>query len=415
MSPVLLLAAACAACALIPAALYAVNLTVYRPPAVVAGRGGSPSRGNLDPDLADPDLPAVSVLIPARDEERSIGGAVEAVLASRGVELEVVVLDDGSRDRTARIVRDLAARDPRVRLETAPPLAAGWCGKQHACAVLASHARHDVLAFLDADVRLAPDGLARAVGFLEAGGASLVSGFPRQATGSWMERTVIPLIHFILLGFLPMWRMRSSRTPAYGAGCGQLFVARRPDYEAMGGHGAIRESLHDGVKLPRAFRRAGFATDLFDATEVATCRMYHDARGVWNGLAKNATEGLAAPAAIVPWTLLLGLGQVLPPLLLAALGMAAAAGADLPPRALGLAALATAGSYLPRLDAARRFRQSWRGALLHPLGVVLLLAIQWTALGRKLLGRPAAWKGRSYGQGSAADGEAGAQPVGDGG
>lgn len=388
MSPWLILAAAAAGCALVPAAVYLVNLTVYRPPRE-GERFGVPR-------------PPVSVLIPARDEEGSIGTAVRSALASRGVELEVVVLDDGSTDRTAGIVRALAAEDDRVRLAAAPPLPAGWCGKQHACARLARLARHDVLVFVDADVRLAPDGLARAVDFLESSGAALVSGFPRQVTGTLLERMLLPLIHFVLLGFLPMWRMRGNRNPAYGAGCGQLFVARRGEYEAAGGHAAIRASLHDGVKLPRAFRRAGFRTDLFDATEVAACRMYTSGREVWNGLAKNATEGLAAPAAIVPWTVLLGAGQVLPPFLLLVLAAGRGLGwwPAVPGEALALAALATVAAYLPRLDAARRFRQSLLGAALHPLGVALLLAVQWHALARRLAGRPAAWKGRSYDPGS---------------
>ena len=96
--------------------------------------------------------------------------------------------------------------------------------------------------------------------------------------------------------------MRRSRHPAYGAGCGQLFLARREAYETAGGHAAIRATLHDGVKLPRAFRAAGLRTDLFDATDVASCRMYRNAGEVWRGLAKNATEGLAAPGKIVPAT-----------------------------------------------------------------------------------------------------------------
>jgi hypothetical protein len=331
------------------------------------------------------------VLIPARNEEAAIGAAVEAALASGGMGLEVLVLDDGSSDRTAEIVAGLAARDPRVRLETAPPLAPGWCGKQHACATLARLARHPVLVFVDADVRLAPDGLARATAFLKTSGAGLVSGVPRQETGTFLERLLIPLIHFILLGFLPIARMRRSPHPAYGAGCGQLFLARRDDYERAGGHAAIRASLHDGIGLPRAFRRAGIATDLFDATEVAVCRMYHNAGEVWRGLGKNATEGLASPGKIVPVTVLLLTGQVLPPLLLALalLGLTA-------PLAGWIALAATLASLSPRLTAAARFRQPLDGALLHPLAIGIFLAIQWAALGRRLLGRPEAWKGRTY-------------------
>ncbi|HEX6899672.1 MAG TPA: glycosyltransferase [Thermoanaerobaculia bacterium] len=369
------LAWACAVCALIPALLFWRNLRRYAPPPMSAGTAGRP---------------AVSVLIPARDEERSIRGAVEAALASRDVELEVIVLDDHSRDRTAEIVRGVG--DPRVRLETAPPLPAGWCGKQHACAVLSGLARHPLLLFVDADVRLEPDGAARAAAFLERSGAGLVSGVPRQETVTFLERLLLPLIHFILLSFLPMgWMRRFRHAPSFGAGCGQLFLARRADYEKADGHAAIRASLHDGVTLPRAFRRAGVATDLFDATSVASCRMYRGAGEVWRGLAKNATEGIAAPAAIVPFTLLLGAGQVAPPVLLL-LGLLGA----LPPDVLLPAALGSLAVWLPRLAAVRRFRQPLDGALLHPVAILVFLALQWTALGRQLLGRPAGWKGRAY-------------------
>jgi Glycosyltransferase like family 2 len=366
------LAIACALAALLPALVFRRNLGLYAPP--------PPQRE---------DRPAVSILIPARDEEGSIRGAVEAALASEGAEIEVIVLDDHSEDATASIVREIAARDPRARLEAAPPLPAGWNGKQHACAVLGGLARHPLLLFVDADVRLAPDGAARAAAFLAAGGADLASGVPRQETITFLERLLIPLIHFVLLGFLPVERMRRSRHPAYGAGCGQLFLARREAYEKAGGHAAIRVSLHDGVALPRAFRRAGFSTDLFDATAVATCRMYRSAGEVWRGLSKNATEGLAAPEKIVPATLLLLAGQVMPPLLLL-LG----SGPALVPAAIG-----TAAAYLPRLAAVRRFRQPLDGALLHPVAVVVFLVLQWVALGRKALGRPAGWKGRSYSPG----------------
>ncbi len=358
--------------AVMTALLFLANLRLYRP---------APPASNVR---------AVSVLIPARNEERSIGPAVEAALASRGVEVEVIVLDDHSKDGTAGVVRASASRDDRVRLEQAPPLPDGWCGKQHACHVLAGLASHDLLLFVDADVRLAPDGLARTVAFLEASGADLVSGVPHQETGTFLEKLLIPLIHFVLLGFLPLRRMRNSTHPAYAAGCGQLFLARRHAYEQAGGHAAIRASLHDGVTLPRAFRHAGLRTDLFDATDAASCRMYRSAGEVWRGLAKNATEGLANPRVILFFTLLLLGGAVLPFVLLPlALVRGELAAVALTLTAVGLA-------WLPRLAGAIRFRQSLLGAILHPVGVLVLMAIQWCALIRSLLGRPAAWKGRQY-------------------
>jgi Glycosyl transferase family 2 len=357
----------------LPSALFLLNLFVYRQ---ISSRRSSISH-------------SVSVLIPARNEEQNVRASVQAVLANLGCDFEIIVLDDHSTDRTAAIVRELARGDRRVRLESAPALPAGWCGKQHACFVLAGLARHPLLVFIDADVRLAPEALARMASFMERRDVALASGVPRQELGALGERLLIPLIHFILLGFLPMHVMRRTRLPAFSAGCGQLFIARREAYRQCGGHAMLRDSLHDGIKFPRVFRQAGFATDLFDATDIATCRMYQTNADTWRGLGKNATEGLAAPGTILPVTALLLGGQVLPFVLLAFAPRFSSSG-------LRLAGIAAGLAYLPRLLAVRLFRQPLRSALLHPLGVMTLLAIQWHALARHLAGRPTAWKDRSY-------------------
>lgn len=355
--------------AFFPALLFARNWSEYRPAPVAVAQ-----------------LPALSVLIPARDEERNIGDALRAILTNRGVEFEVVVLDDHSSDRTAEIVKALAAKDARVRLASAPPLPPGWCGKEHACAVLATHAQHDVWAFVDADVRLAPDALARFAAFMEASGCDLASGVPRQITGTFLEKLLIPLIHFVLLGFLPFHRMRQSTDPALASAIGQLVIVRRTAYELVGGHAAIWNKVHDGLGLARLFRQHGRKTDLFDATDTATCRMYEHAADVWSGLAKNATEAMATPRLIGPCTALLFIGQVVPILWLI-LGHAEGA-------TYLLLLLANSAWLAVRIASAVRFRQSWLGALLHPLGVTLLLVIQWQAFFAKILGRPALWKGR---------------------
>ncbi len=339
------------------------NLHLYRAPAPATGR------------------PGVSVLIPARNEEANIGAACAAVLASDGVDLELAVLDDASTDRTSAILA--AIGDPRLRVATAPPLPPGWSGKQHACHVLSGLARHELMVFVDADVRLAPDALSRMAGTMQRHGAGLASGFPAQVTVTWSEQLLIPLIHFLLLGFLPIAAMLRLPAVGLGAGCGQLFIVRRDAYIRAGGHAAIKASLHDGLTLPRAFRRAGSMTRLFDASGFAQCRMYANAAQVWEGLCKNATEGMAKPRALPVWTVILGGGQILPAvLMLLAPGWTAA-----------LALLASVGF---RLLLAARFHQPWIAAVLHPLGVAALLAVQWWSLIRAARGRPATWRGRAY-------------------
>lgn len=371
---------------LLPAAMVAGNLRLFR------------RAPRLEPSSPAGDLPAVSVLIPARNEEASIEACLRSVLASTGVQLQVIVLDDRSTDRTAQIVRSIAGEDARVQLHEAPPLPEGWCGKQHACHILSTLATHERLLWIDADVRLSPDALARTLAFMLESGAPLVSGFPRQETRTWSEKLIVPLIHLVLLGYLPLFRMRVDLAPSLAAGCGQLFLADRAAYQQAGGHQAIRTSLHDGVTLPRNFRKHGFKTDLFDAHDIARCRMYHSLPAVWNGFAKNATEGMASPVGIWVWTVLLMGGHVLPWI------MAVASWPLIFPLeavwvwvwawvaiilACGLSLASSALVYV-------RFEQPTLALLLRPFAVVMMLAIQWYAFVRQCVGRPVAWRGRSY-------------------
>lgn len=380
MTPIVFYAFAVASmlCAITPAVLFVMNLRRYKTP-------------DLPSDLSKK-RPSISVLIPARDEVHGIEAAVASVLTSEGVEFEVVVMDDSSTDGTGTLVAAIAERDARVRLVQAPKLPSGWNGKQHACWSLAHVAQHDLFCFMDADVRLEPEALARMAAFLEATDSSLVSGFPRQETETWMEWLLLPLIHFVLLGFLPIDRMRKTTDPAFAAGCGQFLMVERGAYFVSGGHAAIKATMHDGLLLPRLFRQHRLRTDLADLTSLARCRMYRNAGQVWQGLAKNATEGIAAPVRILPISLVLGMGQIVPFLLLIVLAMGRTVKAEV----AVFVVVAVASAWLPRVLAARRFRQDWRGCLLHPMGIVVLLAIQWYSLGRKLTGGSVSWKTRAY-------------------
>lgn len=355
----------------IPVVLFLWNLAIFK----------SPQR---DSSL---EAPGVSILIPARNEANNIRTVVESAIQSTGVDLEVIVLDDDSDDGTDQIVEELAKSDSRIRLQTSKPLPNGWAGKMYACWQLANEASHPWLLFVDADVRIAPDAARRMVDFARTSknAPALVSGPPYQITGTWGEKLLLPLIHFVLLGFLPIFGMRRSLNPGFSAAVGQVILARRETYFEVGGHSKIAASFHDGLNLPRIFREAGKMTDLTEIGDLMTCRMYHNAKETWDGLLKNAAEGMGAPKTILPMTVLLIGGQVLP-----WIGIFLSEGVS-----QQLFLLAAAFGLALRAMAAIRFRQSWFGVLTHPIGVFVLILIQWIGFAGARAGKRASWKGRS--------------------
>jgi glycosyltransferase involved in cell wall biosynthesis len=347
----------------------------------------------------------VAVCIPARNEKANIEACVRSVLASREVDVRAYVYDDESTDGTGEIVARLAAEDPRVVVVPRRPLPAGWNGKQHACFRMAEHGLGfdpdlEWFLFTDADVRLEPDAVARALGFALRSKSSLVSTVPREVTGTVGEMLLVPLIHFVLMSYLPIGRMRSTLDPAASAACGQFIMVSRAAYRAAGtgadyGHAGFKDSMHDGVKFPRAVRRAGLRTDLYDGTESVSCRMYRGFGETWRGFAKNAYEGLGSLGLLLFITVYHALGQVLPWIVLALAALAA----QWSPGA-ALAAGAVFCALLGRALLAARFRQSWWNIPLHLPSILMLSAVQWRSLWLDRTGRRS-WKGRG-GTGAAA-------------
>jgi hypothetical protein len=200
----------------------------------------------------------------------------------------------------------------------------------------------------------------------------------------------VPTINLLLLGYYPLFFARLFRAPGFAAGCGQLMLVERAAYQSVGGHAPIRHSLHDGLTLPRLFRKRGFRTDLTAGWALAECRMYERFAEAWRGFAKNAREGMATPLALPIWTLLLAGAHVLPPLaLLWALFT-------------GTSSLAIEAAFAWSLAVAFRVitvfsvREGWCSILLTPAIILVALAIQWRAMLLNPRRAGAEWRGRRY-------------------
>jgi hypothetical protein len=346
--------------------------------------------------------PLISVCIPARNEAANLEPCVRAILTSTAAKLEVLVYDDQSTDETPRILARLCEADRRVRRIDTVSLPEGWNGKQHACWRMAAAARGEWLVFTDADVRFAPTCLSRATALASRDNLGLVSAFPRQLLGTVAEAVIVPMIFFILLMYLPFGRMRKTLDPAASAACGQFLCVSREAYDASGGHAGFKDSMHDGVKMPRAVRRAGFKTDLFDGSDGLECRMYRGLAQSWRGFAKNAYEGLSSVVLLVFLSVMHGVGYLLPWAGLVWGVWRTAATREAPPTlamALWAISIVLAAVQVNQIFARRLATPlpNWRVALLPRvlpvLGVFAMTLIQWHSFVLHLSGRRT-WRGR---------------------
>jgi hypothetical protein len=327
----------------------------------------------------------VTVVLPVRDEEAQVGDCLAAVLAQQGVpDLRVVVVDDGSTDGTADVVRAVA--DPRVRLFAAAAPPPGWLGKPHACASGAALDRGDdgVLVFLDADVRLFPDAVAGAVAVLDAHGLDLVSPWPRPVTATVAERLVQPLGPWLWVTTLPVRLAERSPRPSLTAANGQFLVVRRSAYARAGGHAAVRGEVIEDVALARAVKRAGGRAVPVDGSRLAACRMYDGWPALRAGYAKSLWASVGgSPGASVAVAAGLTAVWVLP-----ALAALRGSRAGLLGYAAGVAGRA--------VSAAATGSRVWPDSLAHPASMLLFdVLLAGSVAGRRR--GTLSWRGRPVG------------------
>lgn len=330
----------------------------------------------------------VAVLLPVRDEAGRVGPCLTSLVAQRGVpHQQIVVLDDGSTDDTADVVRALGG--DRVRLLTGGDgeLPAGWLGKPYACHRLAAAVPEaDVLVFVDADVVLAEDAVAASVALLRSAGVQLLSPYPRIVGAG---RLVQPLLQWSWLTFLPLRAMETSPRASLAAAGGQLLVVDRAGYDAAGGHAAVAGDVLEDIGLARAVKRAGGRIALADGSRLARCRMYDSWRELADGYGKSLWASFGSPvgaAAVVGLLLLL---YAAPPVAAVA---ALAVGAWVPAFvALGAYIFGVLGRIVTASVTGGR---AWPDALAHPVSIVVFAVLVVRSFGLRRRGR-LSWRGRA--------------------
>jgi cellulose synthase/poly-beta-1,6-N-acetylglucosamine synthase-like glycosyltransferase len=317
----------------------------------------------------------VTIIVPARNEERRLPTLLASLQRLNYVNYEVVVIDDVSDDGTARVAEHMGAN-----LVSVDHLPEGWTGKNHACWCGAERTSGEWLLFTDADTIHSPASLSVAIRAAIATDAGMVSFLCRQQCGSLWERLVLPYAY--ALYFAGRLTINASKRSAVANG--QYILIRRSDYDRIGGHSAIRASVIDDVSLAQRAYACGVRVRLLRGEEWVGVRMYDGLSSLAAGLSKNAVSFLVASPAFGAITVAASLvfGAAIP---------VTARAASFRSKAAILAVPAI--TLVPWM---RRFGVPSMYAFLYPLAAGVFQFIALDSMRRKLVSGGVQWKGRRY-------------------
>jgi len=365
----------------------------------------SRARRDLPPLTADmyagpmDDLPSVSVLVAAKDEETNIDDCVRSLLSQQYPHFEVIAINDRSSDRTAEIIDRWAGADPRFVALHVRELRPGWFGKNNAMREGIQRARHDWFCFTDADcVFTSPRALAVAMRYALAERADFLSILPAHQSRSFWERVIQPACSGIMmLWFHPLRVNDPGRATAYANGA--FMLMRRSCYEAIGGHEAVKTDVNEDLQMAIRAKRAGLRLRVTSNEDLYTVRMYSTLRQIWAGWTRIFYGCFRTPRRLVASILAVAVFSLLP--WATALAGLLILGGDAPGRGLWAwltGAAAVAG--LMQISVMCRFyaltRSSPLYGILYPLGAAIslgtLINALWRAGGRGAI----TWRGTTY-------------------
>jgi len=337
--------------------------------------------------------PLVSVLIPARNEQKNIERCLRSIMNQDYRNIEIVVLNDNSTDNTEEIVKKLAKQDSRIRIIQGKPLPQGWLGKNFACFQLSRYAKGDYLIFTDADTYHFPFSIKSSLSCLLENNLDAVCPFPKQIMVTISERMALPFINFAILLFMPLALIRKSKNPLFCTGVGQYFVFKREAYFGMGGHASVKGKILEDVHLAKKTKEAGFRYMIFDGSSSITCRMYKNFREVWKGFSRFMFSAFDYNPIIMFIVFLLVMIFLFMPFIFLPLGFFIY---HWPPYIMTLIVLQVSIICFVRICISLRFKENPLNVFLHPISMIFILLVSFNSYFQSKFGSGISWKGRVY-------------------
>jgi glycosyltransferase involved in cell wall biosynthesis len=243
------------------------------------------------PGFREPEPPLVSAILPAKDEEAYLPDCLASIRAQSYPNLEILVADDRSEDRTGEIARQHAVLDPRIRVVTIEDLPSGWTGKTHALHRAVAEASGEWLWFLDADTLHSPGSLSIIMEYARREGADLASLLPELRCETFWERVVQPLGGIVLMQSFPLHVVHRDQSPLAFAN-GQYILIRRTAYDDAGGHEAVKDRFVEDIALAGRVKERGYRIRVALVRGIVTCRMYASLKQLIRGWSRILYDAL---------------------------------------------------------------------------------------------------------------------------
>ena len=245
----------------------------------------------------------VSILIPARNEENNIANLLHDLQNQEYQNIEIIVFNDLSTDRTEEIVNKFAQDDKSIKLINSKGLPIGWLGKNFACHSMAKYAKGGYLLFLDADVRINGGIIGNTIAMAEKHQLGLLSIFPKQKMLSLGEHLTVPNMNYILLSLLPLVLVRKSTFPSIAAANGQFMLFNKSNYFETNPHERFKNNKVEDIEIARYFKQNNIPIACLAGDDTIKCRMYCGFNEAVNGFSKNVINffGNSFLAAILFW------------------------------------------------------------------------------------------------------------------
>lgn len=247
-------------------------------------------RFTLAPEIFDG--PKVSILVPARNEEKNIERCLNSLRNQLYRNYEILVIDDNSTDSTPAILKRIAAADKRVRVFTGAPLPEDWFGKPFALHQLSRQAGGEILLFTDADTIHNPTSVAWAVTNIVELKADMVSGYVGQIFLSFGEIVTVPIMFFLTGFVIPLFINRFTKLSFFSSAIGQYIAIRHTVFKAIGGCESFKKKTSEDIYMARFVKQQGYETRFLNISEYVKCRMYKGYRAGVEGIGKNIFDFL---------------------------------------------------------------------------------------------------------------------------